>query len=109
MKTSEEVEIKRGRRKYSPEMRRELLARFKASGLSQTEFCLREDVTFQTLSRWLRMDAGPSISAFHKPVKVDFGMICNVCMEFPNGIRLKWPAGMKTQELVAVAKELVRC
>lgn len=109
MKTLEDVGNKRGRAKYSPEMRCELIARFKESGLNQAEFSHQENVNFRTLSRWLKKDAGSSSSAFHKPVKMDFGISRDVCLEFPNGLRLKWPAGMKAKELVAVAKELLRC
>ena len=87
-----------------------MIKQFKDSGLSQSEFSRRNDLNLKTFNRWIRNDARSTMaSAFHKPIELDFGTSHELCLEFPNGICLKWPAGINPSELAALARELLAC
>ena len=64
---TEAVRLSRGRR-FSREQREDLLARFRASGLSQREFVVREGIGLSTLSKWVRTSRG-SAGTKSEPVK----------------------------------------
>ena len=87
------------------------IARWQESGLTQTKFCLGENLSSKTFSSWLRKyrsekevesQIGPKVSKTFIPVEVSGPTASNSMplasgrMEllFPNGVRMSCPSGV---------------
>jgi transposase len=100
----------------SPTERRQLLARYERSGLSQKAFCLRHGVALSTLQYWRRRARDtdqeprpsfvevPQVTGMARGLSVDAG----VFIELPGGVRLEVPAGTDTQWLSGLVRAMGR-
>ncbi len=91
-----------GRVRRSRSEWREIFERYEASGLSQTAFCRREDLSKSSFSKWMTRLAGDSASCAAAPVPFielssavpdsEPSSAGSVELEvvLPNGARIRW-------------------
>ena len=96
--------------------RRQLLARYERSGLSQKAFCLRHGVALSTLQYWRRCardtDQQPTPSFVEVPqvtgIARGLSVEAAVFIELPGGVRLEVPAGTDAQWLSGLVRAMGR-
>ena len=101
----------RKRRYWTEEERAALVARWEASGLSQSEFCKRHDINGKSLSRWynrLRGQQTEQVSAKTSRTSVTVEPLSYV-MSLPNGIALRVTGQLEMTMLVELLQQVARC
>ena len=96
--------------------RRQLLARYERSGLSQKAFCLRHGVALSTLQYWRRrardtdQEPTPSFVEISQVTGMARGpsVEAAVFIELPGGVRLEVPAGTDAQWLSGLVQAMGR-
>ncbi len=96
-----------GHRLYSEERRRELLAAYQASGLTQVAFARREGIKYSTFTAWLqgrRRTAQRSPAASSRPVRFIEASAPAGCggleVTLPDGTRVSGASVCEVAELV---------
>ena len=106
----------RKNQKYSKEEMYLAIELWQESGLSQTRFCSRENLSVKTFSYWLRkyrkekgvsIEGGKKISDTFIPVEISRGATSTgtstnstrIDVSFPNGVQLSCPVGIDISQL----------
>lgn len=101
---------RQGRVSYSAQDRRELLAEFESSGLTQAAFCREWNIHPTTFGKWLRSeqqeDSDVSFCEVRTAVRSYPAGEVRVCL--PNGIEVAVPIG-SAEELACVLREAAAC
>ena len=70
---------------------REIVKRFEESGLTEKEFCQREDIHSAGLTRWRRkLMTSPAASSAFVPMTPAQGSSWSLRVTLPNGIQLRF-------------------
>jgi len=108
---------KRGRILWSAEDRRELIERYKSSGLSKVDFCREYGLKVTTLYGWLSAGHGKLVrkrARQHGPVKfagveVALGRTAPIEIELPSHVCIRLQSTCVVGDLVKFVREVASC
>ncbi|MEN7973901.1 MAG: transposase [Verrucomicrobiota bacterium] len=101
---------KQGRTSYSEEDRRELIAEFGLSGLTQAAFCREWSINPATFGKWLRTGREEEGKVAFCEVESVAGIQSSneVRVHLPNRVEVAVPVG-SPEDLARVLREAARC
>lgn len=105
---------KPGRKRYAESERRELIRKYRGSGMTQAAFCRANGLTAVTLSKWLRANGknvrGRNPAAFTE-VEIQPPVVCDLAVEVirPDGRVLRFRNLRATGEHAAFIRRVASC
>jgi transposase-like protein len=117
MKTKTGTKDRRGRILRSAEDRRELIERYKASGLSKAEFCGRHGLKLTTLYGWMNSGGGKVRRRTRSPrrrvkfaqMEVALGKAAPIEIELPSRVCIRLREASSVGDLVKFVREVGVC
>jgi len=98
-----------GRSGYSADDRRELIAEFRSSGLTQAAFCRQWELNPTTFSGWLRMDRQETAPVSFCEVQVPAAVSSQpIVVGLPGGAQVQIPCE-SAGSFAATLKEVAAC
>lgn len=101
-----------GRRKYSVNERRKLVSNYKRSGLSQADFCRKNETCATTFNNWLRQFGGAETDIADvnfAEAEIVVPSVLDIEIEYPDGRRLKMHNFQLTEEHAIFIRQVASC